>query len=187
MITTDDEDVAERAASLRNCGRSDWYIFERVGFTARLNTVNAAIGLVQLRRLDGWNEARRRIAGLYRRLLSGVEVVLPPAGDERVRPVYHLFVIRTEHRDALADWLRSRGVECAVHYRLPIHLQPVYRRLFGFRGGEFPRAEELSRTCLSLPMWPGLTDDQVRYVCEAIEEFFDRKLWERWRPGSFGP
>jgi len=187
MITTDDEDVAERAASLRNCGRSDWYVFERVGFTARLNTVNAAIGLVQLRRLDGWNEARRRIAGLYRRLLSGVEVVLPPAGDEQVRPVYHLFVIRTKHRDALADWLRSRGVECAVHYRLPIHLQPVYRRLFGFRGGEFPRAEELSRTCLSLPMWPGLTDDQVRYVCEAIEEFFDRKLWERWRPGSFGP
>ena len=181
MITTDDEEVAERAASLRNCGRSDWYVFERVGFTARLNTVNAAIGLVQLRRLDEWNEARRRIAELYRRLLSGLEaIVLPPRGDRGVKPVYHLFVIRTEHRDALASWLRSQGIECAIHYRLPIHLQPVYKRLFGFRGGEFPRAEELSRTCLSLPMWPGLTDDQVRYVCETIEEFFDKELWRRW-------
>ncbi|RLI37103.1 hypothetical protein DRO60_04920, partial [Candidatus Bathyarchaeota archaeon] len=102
MITTDDEEVAEAAASLRNCGRSDWYTFERVGFTARLNTVNAAIGLVQLRRLDKWNEARRRIAELYYKLLSGIEgLVLPPRGDGGVRPVYHLFVIRTEHRDAL--------------------------------------------------------------------------------------
>ncbi len=183
MITTDDEEVAEAAASLRNCGRSDWYTFERVGFTARLNTVNAAIGLVQLRRLDKWNEARRRIAELYYKLLSGIEgLVLPPRGDGGVRPVYHLFVIRTEHRDALREWLLSNGVECAIHYPLPIHLQPIYRRLFGFRGGEFPRAEELCRTCLSIPMWPGLTDDQVRYVCELIEEFFDKELWRRGVP-----
>ena len=180
MITTNDPDVAERAASLRNCGRVDRYLHDKIGFTARLNTVNAAIGLVQLKRLDAWNEARRRIARIYYKRLSGIDgLILPPGEDGRVKPVYHLFTIRTPYRDALKEWLLSQGIECRVYYPIPIHLQPIYRRLYGFSGGEFPRAEEAARTCLSIPMWPGLTDDQVRYVCDKIEEFFNKELWRK--------
>lgn len=180
MITTNDPDVAERAASLRNCGRVDRYLHDKVGFTARLNTVNAAIGLVQLKRLDAWNEARRRIARIYYKRLSGIDgLILPPEGDGRVKPVYHLFTIRTPYRDALKEWLLSQGIECRVYYPIPIHLQPIYKHLYGFSGGEFPRAEEAARTCLSIPMWPGLTDDQVRYVCDKIEEFFNKEFWRK--------
>lgn len=173
MIVTDDEDVAKLAAKLRDCGRKSQYEHDVVGFTSRLNTVNAAIGRVQLRRLDEWNRRRREVAALYNRLLSDVPgVILPPKGDSRAEPVYHLYVIRAERRDVLRDWLQKKGIGCGVHYPLPIPSQPVYRRTFGFKGGEFPISESVSKTCLSLPVYPSLSEDQVSYVCGKIRELF---------------
>lgn len=176
MLTANDREVAEEAAKLRDCGRKSKYVHDLVGYTSRLNTVNAAIGRVQLRHLDEWNEKRRRNAETYDRLLSDVEgLYLPLAGDEATRPVYHLYVVRTSMRDGLKEWLQSRGIECGIHYALPIHLQPVYVKMFGFKEGAYPNTEELCRTCLSIPMYPDLSEREIHFVCEMIHEFFENR------------
>jgi len=175
MVVTDDEEVARNLAKLRDCGRASHYEHDLIGFTARLNTVNAAIGRVQLRRLDEWNEKRRACAKLYDKLLSNMaDVTLPPNGSSDVKPVYHLYVISTSQRDWLKVWLEQRGVQCGVHYPFPIHLQPAYRELFAYRGGEFPKSEFLSNAVLSLPMYPQLREEEIEYVCENIHSFFDQ-------------
>jgi len=173
MLVTNDEAVASMAAKLRDCGRETKYVHDSVGYTARLNTVNAAIGRVQLRRLDEWNAKRRKNARRYDRLLSDIhELVLPPRGDGETRPVYHLYVVRTRRRDDLRAWLESNGIQCGVHYPLPIHLQPIYKKMYGFKEGMYPRSEELCRTCLSIPMFPDLTAEEIGFVSEEIHEFF---------------
>jgi perosamine synthetase len=174
ILATDDEKVAKEAAKLRDCGRKSKYVHDLIGYTSRLNTVNAAIGRVQLRHLDEWNEKRRKHAEEYDRLLSDLdELVLPPKGTADIEPVYHLYVIRTKRRDGLEAWLESNGIQCGVHYVLPIHLQPIYRKMFGFEEGTYPKSEELCKTCLSIPMYSDLSSDEVHYVCEKIHEFFE--------------
>ena len=176
MLVTDDEEVAGKVAKMRDCGRVSKYVHDVIGYTSRLNTVNAAVGRVQLKHLDEWNEKRRKNAALYDNLLSDLdEVILPPSGGSEVEPVYHLYVIRLKHRDKLKKWLEENGVECGIHYVLPIHLQPIYKELYGFKGGEYPKSEELCRTCLSLPMHPRLTLNEIKYVSEKIHEFFENK------------
>lgn len=173
ILVTNDKKVANKASKLRDCGRRSQYVHDLIGYTARLNTVNASIGRVQLKHLDEWNEKRRRNADIYNRLLSDIdELILPPKGDGRTRPVYHLYVIRTKNRDELKVFLESNGIQCGIHYVLPIHLQPIYKKIFGFKEGMYPRSEELCRTCLSIPMYPDLTRDQINFVCEKIHEFF---------------
>lgn len=175
MVVTSNEEIAEMIRELRDCGRKEKYVHDVVGYTARLNTVNAAIGRIQLKKLDGWNEKRRRNADFYNKLLSDLdEIVLPPAGNSYVKPVYHLYVIRVKRRDELENWLEDNGVQCGVHYPLPIHLQPIYRKLFRFKGGEYPQSELGSQTCLSIPMYPDLTSDETRYISEKIHEFYDK-------------
>lgn len=174
MVVTNNDDVAYKVAKLRDCGRSSHYEHDLIGFTARLNTVNAAIGRVQLKRLDEWNQRRRACARLYNRFLGDAdELVLPCRESSEVKPVYHLFVVRTNRRDGLKAWLEQRGVQCGVHYPLPIHLQPAYRRLFAYSGGEFRNSEILSKTVLSLPMYPELQRDEIELICENIHDFFD--------------
>ena len=90
-------------------------------------------------------------------------------------PVFHLYVIRAPKRDELAKFLESRGVECAVHYPVPVHLQPVYREAYGYAEGQYPVSERLSRELLSLPIFPGLSNDDVHYVCEQVIEFYGGK------------
>ena len=176
MIVTNNEEVAKAAAKFRDCGRVSHYEHDVIGFTSRLNTVNAAVGRVQLRKLDSWNEKRRSVAKLYGSLLSDLdEVVLPQHGGPDIKPVYHLFVIRTGLRDELKSWLEDCGVQCGVHYSIPIHLQPVYRRLFGYKNGDFPQSELLSKMTLSLPMFPELKRGEIEYVCEKIHQFFEKR------------
>ena len=176
MVVTNDEKIARTVAKLRDCGRVSHYTHDMIGFTCRLNTVNAAIGRVQLRRLEKWNKKRRASAKLYDSLLADLdEVMLPPTGNSAVKPVYHLYVIRTRFRDELKAWLEQKGVQCGIHYPLPIHLQPIYRRLFGYKEGDFPESELLCKTALSLPIFPKLERREIGYVCEKIREFFVRQ------------
>jgi len=171
MITTDDEDLANAARSFRDCGRASRYEMSRVGYTSRLNTVNAAIGRVQLKSLDKWNSIRRGIANLYRRELEGVEgITLPPAEGSKETPVYHLFVIRSQYRDRIMKHLEENGIESAIHYPIPIHLQAPYQRQYGFSEGSFPVSEKLAKEVLSLPMHPMLTEQEVRQVSETVRE-----------------
>ncbi|MBM4237517.1 MAG: DegT/DnrJ/EryC1/StrS family aminotransferase, partial [Euryarchaeota archaeon] len=173
MVTTNDEHLAKEIAKLRDCGRVSRYVHDVVGFTARLNTANAAFGLVQLRHLDEWNERRRGIARRYAQHLGHEErILLPPTGGSGIVPVFHLFAVRCERRDELARHLADRGIESGVHYPLPIHLQPVYREMYGFEPGSFPVSERLSESLLSLPMYPSLSDDDVKYICEQVLSFF---------------
>ena len=171
MITTNNEEVADAARSFRDCGRASRYEMSRVGFTSRLNTVNAAIGRVQLRRLDKWNSRRRGLANLYRRELGGVSgVTLPPAEGAKETPVYHLFVIRSQHRDRIMKHLEENGIESAIHYPIPIHLQAHYRHEYGFSEGSFPVSERLAQEVVSLPMHPMLTEQEVHQVSEIVRE-----------------
>lgn len=177
MITTNNKKVAQSVAKLRDCGRKSQYIHDVIGYTSRLNTVNAAIGRVQLKHLDEWNCKRRQIAKVYTRLLSDIEgLTLPPTYEGTdVQPVFHLYVIRTRQRDDLKAWLESHGIMCGIHYALPIHLQPIYKKLFGFKKGMYPKSEKLCRTCLSLPMYPELSEGKISFISNKIHDYFEKK------------
>lgn len=175
MVTTNDEDIAKTVISLRNHGRTSQDTHTMIGYTARLNTVNAAIGRVQLKYLDQWVSKRREIAQKYNNLLSDVdEVTLPPGDVDGKKPSYHLFVIKTSKRDTLIDFLKKAGIICLIHYPTPIHLQPIYKKMFGYKEGDFPKSEEQSKQILDLPMFPELKDNEIKYISEKIHEFFSR-------------
>jgi len=179
MVVTNDEAIAERVRSLRDCGRAKGskYTHDLLGFTERLNTVQAAIGRVQLKRLDTWNEKRRQIASEYNDSLSDLGgLIRPPSGDSFVHQVYHMYAIRCSRRDELRNWLSSRGVETGVHYTAPIHLQPIYREMFGYKGGEFPNSERLCNSELSIPMHPSLTSEDMEFISGAIQDFYQERI-----------
>jgi dTDP-4-amino-4,6-dideoxygalactose transaminase len=170
-VTTNDASIAETVRTLREHGQREKYVHELIGWTARLDAVQAAVLSVKLRRLDEWNEQRRIVAAAYSEELDGVgDLRLPPVapGSE---PVWHLYVVRTSNRDALAWHLGDRGIGVARHYPQPPHLSPAYVHL-GYRPGDFPFAEQLAAEALSLPMYPGIRDDQVTAVVSAVKSYF---------------
>jgi dTDP-4-amino-4,6-dideoxygalactose transaminase len=169
MMATDDAQVAERVRAMRNCGQKEKYRHELPPFNHRLDTLQAAILRVKLRYLESWIEARRRNAALYTKLLAGSGVVTPFEAPDSTH-VYHLYVVRTLQRDALQAHLREQGIGTAIHYPIPIHLQPFYAQS-GFRRGQFPVTEQLCDEILSLPMFPEMTADQVEYVATQVIEF----------------
>ncbi len=174
MLTTNDEGIARLSAKIRDCGRKSQYVHDTLGYTSRLNTVNAAIGRVQLKRLDDWNEKRRQIAVMYRRALENVgDLILPSSESASIKPVYHLYVVRTKYRDKLKSWLEAQGISCGIHYVLPIHLQPVYMQMFAYKEGDYPAAEELCKTCLSIPIYPNITPEEISFISRKITDFFD--------------
>ena len=174
MIVTNDEQLASLISKLRDCGRKSKYEHDVIGYTSRLNTVNAAIGRIQLKRIDGWNERRRQNASMYSQLLADINnVILPPRGGANITPVFHLYVIRTKKRDELKTWLDSNGIHCGVHYPLPIHLQPIYKQLYNFKDGDYPKSELFSKSCLSIPLYPDLTEANIRLISQKIHEFFN--------------
>ena len=176
MVTFNNEETAEKLRSIRDCGRKTKYEHVYIGYTARLNTVNAAIGRVQLRKIDSWNERRREIAELYRKELKDVEEIVLPPKDNNTKSVYHLFVIRTKNgeRDRLKEYLKKNDIETGIHYPIANHLQPVYRELLGYKEGDFPNSEIAAKNVLSLPMYPLLKDDDVKIVSEKIREYYGR-------------
>lgn len=169
-VTTGDEALNRQLRLLRNWGSVVKYHHEVQGFNSRLDTLQAAILSVKLPRLNAWNDARRDAAGWYRSALKGCPgLVLPIEAPWTGRHAYHLFVVRVleRDRDIVARSLADRGVQTVVHYPVPIHLQKAYAGL-GLRPGAFPAAEAASRTILSLPMFPELTQVQVEYVAESL-------------------
>lgn len=170
MVTTDDDDIAQRVRKLRDCGRTERYLHDVHGFTSRLNTVNAAIGRVQLRRLDDWNASRLRIANRYREKLRHIDALSLPAFPDKIRqPVFHLFAVRCQARDELMAYLDSKGIDTAIHYPLPVHQQPAFKG-FGFQS--YPVSERLSKTVISLPMHPTLSTEEQDYICDCVLDFF---------------
>lgn len=170
MMVTNDASVVEQVRAMRNCGQREKYYHELPPFNHRLDTLQAAILRVKLGYLEGWIEARRRNAALYDVLLAESEVVTPKETPEATH-VYHLYVIRTPQRDGLQAHLREQGIGAAIHYPVPVHLQPYYAGN-GFRRGQFPVTEQVCDQVLSLPMFPGMTVEQVQHVAAEVSRFF---------------
>ncbi len=175
MVTTDSEEVAAGVRLLRDCGRKSQYEHTAIGYTARLNTINAAIGRVQLRSLDRWNARRRHLAARYSDKLSDIERLGLPSDPSYGESVFHLYVVTSERRDALQEYLTSHGIETGVHYPIPVHLQDPYRQRYGYRPGMFPVAEAHAMRALSLPLFPEMTDEQVDLIAERVHSFLGRR------------
>jgi dTDP-4-amino-4,6-dideoxygalactose transaminase len=169
MVTTDDQALAGRVRMLRQHGSREKYVHELDGWCSRLDELQAAVLRVKLRHLADWTARRRALAQRYRDLLSPLPVRTPAerTGD---RAVYHLFTIRSAQRDALRKHLSGRGIDTAVHYPTPLHLQPVFRHQL--RGG-FPESERASQEVLSLPLFPEMEAWEHEAVVRALVEFFD--------------
>ena len=165
-VITDEDELAARVRRLRNYGKESKHRHSEVGVNSRLDELQAAVLRVKLKRLDTWNDSRRRWADTYRRLLEGAPVRLV-GGWDGAASVHHLFVLRTGSRDHLRRALNARGLGAQVHYPVPVHLQPPY--VHG-RHRSLKRTEQLAAEVLSLPIYPGLDADQVKLVCQAVRE-----------------
>jgi len=172
LVASNDPEVGRSVRLLRNYGQIEKYHHEMVGHNSRLDTLQAAVLRVKLRRLDDWNRRRRQIADHYREALSEVPVLLPPCGP-LVEHVYHLFVIRTPQRASLVQHLQSRGISAGIHYPVPLHLQRPYRDL-GYKPGQYPISERVCSEVVSLPMYPEMTEGQVEAVAAVVKEFFSK-------------
>jgi dTDP-4-amino-4,6-dideoxygalactose transaminase len=169
-ITTNDENLAQQLRVLRNYGSQQKYYNEVVGYNSRLDELQAAMLRVKLRSLPEWTRQRQQIAAWYDQHLAGIPELRLPAVAPGATHVYHLYVVHTSHRAALQAHLTASGVGTLIHYPVPPHLQQAYQPM-KLAAGSFPIAEELAATCLSLPMWPGMTEDHVRAVGTAIRSF----------------
>ncbi|MEK7560344.1 MAG: DegT/DnrJ/EryC1/StrS family aminotransferase [Patescibacteria group bacterium] len=170
-VVTSDEALASRIRRLRDHGSPEKYVHAEIGYNMRLEGLAGAVLGVKLAYLDEWNTGRRNNANRYHEMLSGIAGLALPAAVEGNEHVWHLFTILTEQRDELQKFLKERGIATGIHYPIPIHLQKAYVGL-GHAHGSFPATERMARETLSLPMYPELTQEQIRYVATAIKEFF---------------
>jgi dTDP-4-amino-4,6-dideoxygalactose transaminase len=173
MVTTRDGGIAEQIQRLRNYGERRKYEHVVKGVNSRLDGLQAAILSVKLRHLKAWNDARLQHADVYTAALTGVGDLALQHRAPYSTHIYHLFVVETNHRDALREHLTEAGIQTGIHYPTPIHLQKAYADL-GLGPGSFPAAERLAARALSLPMFPELTSEQLETVVRAIREFFAR-------------
>lgn len=172
MVTTGREDVAAAIRRLRDHGRSDKYTHEVVGYNMRFNEIQAAVGRIQLRHLDAYSRRRRELARGYTEALAGVVETPPEPRDGEA--VFHLYVIQTDARDALAARLRERGIETGVHYPLPNHRQPATLARLGAPPPPLPETERIAGRILSLPMYYELSDADRDFVAGQVRAFFGR-------------
>ena len=163
MVTTNNEEIKNEIESLRDNGRKTRTEHDKLGFTMRLNTVSAAIGRIQLQTLENKNKRRREIASLYKKFLN--EDCMLSENPKGVS-VYHQIVLKHKKRDEIFSHLSKNNIGVAIHYPIPIHRQPLYKNL----GYNLPISEKFSNEVVSLPSYPGLEDDDVKVVCEKINE-----------------
>ena len=163
MVTTNNEETKNEIESLRDNGRKTRTEHDKLGFTMRLNTVSAAIGRIQLQTLENKNKRRREIASLYKKFLN--EDCMLSENPKGVS-VYHQIVLKHKKRDEIFSHLSKNNIGIAIHYPIPIHRQPLYKNL----GYNLPISEKFSNEVVSLPSYPGLEDDDIKVVCEKINE-----------------
>jgi len=182
LVLTDREDLAKRVRQLRTHGITkdpeemnqkapgDWiYEMQELGFNYRITDFQCALASSQLKKLDGWIRRRQEIAALYRKLLDDVEEAILPAEPPGREHVYHLFVVLIPNRDRVFEAMRSAGIGVQVHY-IPVHTQPFYQKRFGFKWGDFPKAEEYYKRAISLPIFPAMTDQDVKRVADCLKQ-----------------
>lgn len=171
-VTTNDAALGGKIRTLRNYGSQKKYYNEVIGHNSRLDELQAAVLNVKLPHLMEWTRQRQAIAALYGQHLAGLGDLILPVVAEGATHVYHLYVVRTAHRDALQQYLQTQHIGTLIHYPVPPHRQQAYAHMT-IQEGAYPIAEELANTSLSLPMWPGMTQEHVTAVTVAIRNFFD--------------
>lgn len=169
-VTTNDTDLSKKASILRNYGSEKKYYNEVIGYNMRLDECQAGFLSVKLKYLKEWTEQRQEIARWYNNALKGIDDLILPAIAEKATHVYHLYVVRTKHRDSIQKYLTDNGIGTLIHYPIPPHLQQAYQQL-GLKKGDFPIAEEIADSCLSLPMWPGMQKNQIKRIASIIKKF----------------
>jgi dTDP-4-amino-4,6-dideoxygalactose transaminase len=171
-VATNDDALARKLRMIRDHGAERKYDHEIQGHNYRMEGIQGAVLAVKLKHLSGWTEARRRNAKRYDEQLREIPSLVTPAEMSYAKHVYHLYVIRTPHREKMQKHLEAHGIGTGLHYPVPLHLQKVFSEL-GYTRGDFPVAERLADECLSLPMFPELTEDQIGYVCNTLRGFYD--------------
>ena len=169
-IVCEDETFALKCAQFANHGRKagEKYLHHELGSNYRMDTLQAAVLDVKLKHLDAWTQARRKVASWYNELLDGK--IITPVEKKGNEHVYHLYVIQSRDRQGLLEHLHKQGIQAGVHYPVPLHLQPSYAYL-GLKRGSFPVGEKLCESCVSLPLYPELSKEQVRFVAEQVMAF----------------
>lgn len=165
-LVTNDDRFAARARSLREHGSRERYYHDEIGYNYRMDSFQAAVLSIKLKRLDGWNAARRERAQHYTELLAGT-ACQAPASFADSESVWHCYVIEAEQRDAARKRLAEAGIETGIHYPVPLHLQKVYAGL-GYGAGSFPVSERMANRCLSLPIYPELTRESIEAVVATL-------------------
>ncbi|MDB1921707.1 DegT/DnrJ/EryC1/StrS family aminotransferase [Clostridium tertium] len=168
-VVTNNKDIADKVKAISNYGSDKKYHHIYKGVNSRLDEVQAAFLRIKLNKLDKWNRDRTNIASKYMENLKKISIVLPKLSDSS-KSAWHLFVIATENRDDLQEYLKNEGIETLVHYPIPVHLQEAYSEL-KMKSGSYPTAEEYSKKILSLPLWYGMSDEEILYVCDSINEW----------------
>lgn len=173
IITTNSDDYAAQSRALRVHGSQVKYHHDYVGYNSRLDTLQAAILSVKLQKIDEGIAKRTVLGNLYNERLASIEQIkLPIIKSENV-PVFYVYNLKVQDRDALNAYLQSKGIGTSIYYPMPLHLQKCFSHL-GHKKGDFPVAEKLCTEVLALPMYPELTEDEAHYVCDAIEEFYNK-------------
>jgi dTDP-4-amino-4,6-dideoxygalactose transaminase len=171
-VLTNDEGLYKKMMALRDHGSDRKYYHDYVGHNYRMEGIQGAVLDAKLKHLPAWTEMRRANARLYRKYLAGIEQVVAPAEMPEATHVYHLFVVRVQRRDGLKDFLQENGVFTGIHYPVPCHAQKAYESLRAKKS--LPLSEKLAGEILSLPMYPELREEEIRYVCDKIREFYAR-------------
>jgi len=180
IITTNDEKLAENLRKLRVHGAERGYYHSWVGYNSRLDTIQAAILLAELPYLDSWNKKRVENAGLYYELLKDVEGIDCPHVATQRKHIFHQYTIRVKNnkRDELVEFLGEKSIGSKVYYPLPLHLQKCFGSL-GYKKGDLPVSEKAAEEVLSLPIFPELTDEEIKYVCDSIKSFLGDEIEDR--------
>lgn len=168
-VVTNNKELADKIRAIANYGSDKKYRHIYKGTNSRLDEVQAAFLRIKLRNLDKWNENRKMIAQKYLEGINNPEIVKPNVTDY-AKHVWHLYVIRTKKRNEFQQYLEQNGIGTVIHYPIAIHLQQAYEEL-GYKEGDFPLAEKIADEVLSLPMWPGMTDEEINYVIEKINNW----------------
>lgn len=183
-VTTNDEELAKRVRMLRDHGQAKKYYHDIEGYNGRLDSVQAGILSVKLKHLPGWNDSRREHARKYNELFAAAEPnIITPYEPSWSKAVYHLYVVQVERREAMQTDLANESIGTGIHYPIPLHLQKAYTSL-GYRPGDFPVCEKAAERILSLPMFPGLAEQDQSQVVHAVVRSVLRSMAQRAAPVS---
>lgn len=172
MMFTQDDNLAQKIKMIANHGSKERYIHEILGVNSRMDTLQAAILLVKIKYIERWNKARAKNAELYCEKLKDADVILPYTAGFSTH-IYHQFSIRVKNRKGLQEFLSSKDIPSAIHYPMPLHLQPAFKNIS--KAGSLPIAECVAKEIISLPMYPELTNEEIEYIAGTIKEFTGKK------------